>query len=475
LYYQIPEGFPTIKFPNSIGYINFYSLTINLTSEIANISDWDATDYLYKRCDSLYSDFISGRECFPFSIETRYYQQCQSYFNCIRFNTDVPSPSSGLSTPIRQVLTKYVNIFVLILGIMFSVLNAEVFVKHKSMRNPFTVLILIQSIWSCAYMIFYNIYTIFSVSSGFLGFSLFPYVGVDIFSIVLTVRLSDIFMTLAILASFEIELLRFFKAITRFLSLSFPIWYSERLKLRHSVIVCSIVALVGSLISFFVMIGGKFISSADFSTSADTRFCPIGYFSQSFLHIASPYSTNNSLFNCIPQYILYDELFPLGIVILVLEVITIISLRRLMKNSDFSAQRKQTEKVLTFFIIIDLCSFILGLLRKLLMLTSFYADPMNSPLFHFSLRLSFFFQAYFQYDKALFFGVKFILYTLDMMLSQILLRRIQSLQVENGNNKDNWLDRLMMKFSKLFYKKVFSSPTTVIQQPSAMFQRVNHN
>jgi hypothetical protein len=170
---------------------------------------------------------------------------------------------------------------------------------------------------------------------------------------------------LSYIFSFAIEMIRFYKIILRLLALAAPIWYYQRITIKMVLLVCGITTILSlactSIVvlhrSNFEVYGGKisqvifivFILFYDavildpFHDAVIASNC-----NMEILTIYSFYITYS--LDCLPEYIVIDELFPLGFIVLLLDVLVIYLMRKRLKKINSKDERKR-ERRMTIFVI----------------------------------------------------------------------------------------------------------------------------
>ena len=169
--------------------------------------------------------------------------------------------------------------------------------------------------------------------------------------------------------------------------------------------------------------------------------------------------------SCFPQYILYDELSPLNLITLLLDCYVLF----LFKLSKLNDQQKKRENMLKLFIVMDLVDVSYSCFRRML----FFINSHNSFLsyFDFSSQWSMFYHnafaryiilALYAIDLNFFYVIRLIFYSVEMVVCQVIMRRIQA--VENPHDVPrNFVDRFLLKLTKKFYTRVLRvQPTTMI-------------
>lgn len=129
---------------------------------------------------------------------------------------------------------------------------------------------------------------------------------------------------------------------------------------------------------------------------------------------------------------------------------------RRLRKSHLAGNRRKSENILIFFLL-SIPYIFFGIIRKILYTLYFYVNVTDSPLLNFSSRLRYFLNADTTFDSNVYIIVKLLFYVVDMLLSQLLWRRI-CLQLEHGEEGNNWMDKVWIKISKKFFHKLIRMP-----------------
>ena len=358
----------------------------------------------------------------------------------------------------------YIMIIPYVIGLLFSVLNVVLFIQLKSLRSPFMMFVAIQSFycifWFLCFFLFTAYYPVFGKS--LLGLQ-FNYLFIGSSKSIL-VEFSTIALSLMFLCSFGIEAIRFFKALSRVFALRFPLWSSDKLTIKHALFSCLSAFILGIIAWVFVVLNRIQINTPDgLPLGKVISICGNrgpGAETKSVLYIVFGW-------DCFPQYILYDELCPLNLITLLLDCYVFFLLKRQL--SKFNDQQKRREKVLKLFIVMDLIDVSYSCFRRMLLFVHFHNDFLSYGDFS-SQWSMFYYNAYARYiiyflfyiDYYFFYVIRLIFYAVEMVVCQMLMRRIQA--VENPHDVPrNFVDQFLLKLTKKFYTRVLRvQPTTII-------------
>ena len=179
--------------------------------------------------------------------------------------------------------------------------------------------------------------------------------------------------------------------------------------------------------------------------------------------------------DCFPQYILFDELSPLNLITLLLDCYAFFLLK--LKRSKFNDQQKKREKVFKLFIVMDLIEVSYSCFRKILIFVYSHNDFVN--YFDFSSQWNMFYHnafaryiimALYVIDFYFFYVIRLIFYAIEMMVCQMLMRRIQA--VENPHDVPRtFVDRFLLKLTKKFYTRVLRVQPTIINNTTNIVGR----
>lgn len=204
------------KWTVSPGFEIAWIYYINLSSELSGMGIFEKVDYVTKRCDDLMAGLIgiTINECTD-------HLQCMSHKFCVDFNTNHWEEELyfDAAIDINEFFIRYLSIFFFIFGIIFAFLNILLFLKHKGLRNPFTMLIVFQSIYCILWFLnIFSVYLVFREMFGLISRTDSNYKKMsDNTQDFLTINLEPFLYHLSYLFSFGIETIRFFKAIQRLL------------------------------------------------------------------------------------------------------------------------------------------------------------------------------------------------------------------------------------------------------------------
>lgn len=226
-------------------------------------------------------------------------------------------------------------------------------------------------------------------------------------------------MVLSLPFSFMIEVIRFYKVIMRILALAFPIWYSQKMNVKRVIQIVLITFILSLILDIFIVIENIWIPSSFILASCYFSVSSLGY--QFLAILISPL--------CLPHYVLNDELFPMGLIIIVLDIVLLILLRYRLKK--FSSDRKRNERLLMYIILLDMIYNILDLIRRIFFVLHDYVHTntgYNNPL-RYNIRMRLFINIVFPI-LILKREWNSIMYTIDMIYVYLLMRKI--LRVVDG-------------------------------------------
>ena len=145
-----------------------------------------------------------------------------------------------------------------------------------------------------------------------------------------------------------------------------------------------------------------------------------------------------------------------------------------LKLSKLNDQQKRREKVLKLFIIMDLIDVSYSCFRKMVLFVFLHNNFLNYnsfssqwSMFYYNAYAKYIIEALYEIDRRFFYVIRLIFYAVEMVVCQMLMRRIQA--VENPHDAPrNFVDRFLLKLTKKFYTRVLRVQPTTINNTSSL-------